>query len=373
MEGFAERISYGAHDGVDFYCAFSSLERFIAGYWRFIGRSVYDGWQDFRDNPGGYVNFLKSRGYAGDPNYPSKVMSLLPAAEALLGAAGGETGGGGSIDVDRPSRSELGESIEDRLPASAAPDFVTLSEIRHRFRGRRPNGLEGAIVHYDAGRSRPKTGADNLESGAKNTLAHGETNGFAYATISRSGKIYLPGNMDWEQWGSHAGESKCPVTHREWVSQFFVGFEVNCPGFLYPTTDPDVFIPWFNARRTANGAVITNSNGQATIVDTNDVKYAKNELRIVASQTANISPGAYVPYTDPQFASLVNVLLWLKRSYSPTFRLDYVFGHDEVSPRRKVDPGASLGKSKSNSLGAAMTMPELRTLLLKTWADQQGT
>ena len=374
MEGFAEKISYGAHDGVDDYCAFRSVGAFIRGYWRFIGRSVYDGWRDFADDPTGYVTFLKSRGYAGDPRYVTKVLSILPEAEDLIGTAGGgaDTGGAATPDEDRPNRPELGEGINDLLAAADEPQFVTLPEVRHRYRGARPRGLEGAIVHYDAGRSRPTRGADDLEWGAKNTLVWGQTQGYAYATISRSGKIYLPANMDWEQWGSHAGESRCPETRREWVSQFYVGFEINSPGFVYPTADDDVFVPWFDAVRNANGHVILNSNGQATVANRNGELYKKSQLRIVAGRTGNIRPGAYVPYTAAQFDALVSVLLWLKRSYRRTFRLDYVFGHDEVSPDRKIDPGGSLGKPQGNRPGAPMTMSALRAELLRAWADQQA-
>jgi Mannosyl-glycoprotein endo-beta-N-acetylglucosaminidase/N-acetylmuramoyl-L-alanine amidase len=373
MEGFATKITYGAHDGVDFYSAFASAAQFIKGYWRFIGRSVYDGWRDHADDPAGYVAFLKSRGYAGDPNYTSKVLALLPEAEALLGPGGGaETGGGVAPDVDRPSRSELGQSIDDLLPAAAEPQFVSLAEVKHSYRGERPDGLEGAIVHYDAGRSRPTKGADDLEWGAKNTLIWGQSQGFAYATISRSGIVYLPGNMDWEQWGSHAGRSKCPATKREWVSQFYVGFEINSPGFVFPTDDADVFVPWFDAVRDADGAVVLNKKGHATVANKNGELYRKSQLRILSLPNGNIRPGAYVPYTKEQFTALVNVLLWLKRNFKKSFRLEHVFGHDEVSPGRKIDPGASLGLPKPADPGSAMTMAQLRSELLKAWADQQG-
>src|ERR1044071_4124371 len=46
MAPFATRISYKAHDGVDFYCKFSTIESFIKGYWAFIGRSPYAGWEE---------------------------------------------------------------------------------------------------------------------------------------------------------------------------------------------------------------------------------------------------------------------------------------------------------------------------------------
>lgn len=364
MNGFATRIIYDAHDGTGEYCAFSSPEAFITGYWHFIGRSVYSGWQAFSNDPPGYIAFLKSRGYATDEGYVGKVLRLLPEAEAVISAPAAPSG-----EPDRPSRNELGPTIDDLLDPADQPDFIVLPQIRHEWEGRRPNGLEGAIVHYDAGRRRPAKGPDDPEWGARNTLLSGQANGFAYVTVSRTGKIYIPGNMDWLSWGSHAGSSKCPVTKRSGVSQFYVGFEVNCPGFVFPIEeDDDVFAPWFETVRDGNGNTILR-NGRARLVKPGGELYRRDELRHVPTVTGNIRPGTYVPYTKAQFEALVAALLWLKRSHRASFRLDLIFGHDEVSPLRKIDPGGSLGTGDAGS--SAMTMGEFRAVLTRRWADQQ--
>jgi hypothetical protein len=376
MKGFAIPVIYEAHDGTDTYCAFSSVEVFIAGYWRFIGRSIYSGWEAFAHDPRSFIQFLEARGYAGDPNkkkpnqlsYSQKVLNAVPEAELLLATPVGTTDLI-PLEEDRPSKRQFGESPADHLPENRLPKFVTLGEVSHTFHGRRPNGLEGAIVHYDAGRSRPKKGGDDLEFGAKNTLRWGQTANYTYATISRSGTIYLPGNMDWQKWGSHAGKSLCPDTKRADVSQFYVGFEVNSPGLLYPTETADVYAPWFNCVVDPNGNVITDAKGRATIRDKKDELYAADDVRIIKTRKGNIGAGVYVPYTDAQFNALVAAMLWLRSAFPLTFRLDRVYGHDEVSPNRKVDPGGSLGKDKGQP---EMTMAEFRTLLLREWADIQA-
>jgi hypothetical protein len=374
MKGFATPVLYEAHDGTETYCGFPSVEVFIAGYWRFIGRSVYSGWQAYADDPHGFIKFLEARGYAGDqtkkpePTYSGRVINLIPEAELLLSTPAGATELA-TLEEDRPSKPHFGESPADHLPHDRLPKFVTLGEISHTFHGKRPNGLEGAIVHYDAGRFKPRTGPDDLEFGAKNTLRWGQTAKYTYATISRNGAIYLPGNMDWQRWGSHAGKSVCPDTKRTDVSRFYVGFEVNSPGLLYPTQTSDVYAPWFNCVVDQNGNVITDASGRATIRDKSDEHYAANDVRIVKARNGNIAAGVYVPYTDAQFNALVAVMLWLRSAFPLTFRLDRVYGHDEVSPGRKVDPGGSLGKGKGSS---EMTMAEFRTLLLREWADVQA-
>lgn len=133
-----------------------------------------------------------------------------------------------------------------------------------------------------------------------------------------------------------------------------------------------MFIAWFDAARDAKGDVILNSKGHATLVSSHPEIYRKAELRHVVSKTGNIKPGLYVPYTQAQQDALVNVLLWLKARYPTTFRLDYVFGHDEVAPTRKQDPGGSCGLLTGKGPGAAQTMAQLRSVLLRAWADIQA-
>lgn len=398
MAGFATKISYRAHDGVDDYCAFASPEAFVPGYWRFISRSVYAGWDAHANDPAGYIAFLKWRGYAGDPNYIEKVVLLLAEARRLIAAvpapaapapapapaapapapaasapapapavpaAPAPAPGPADPGIDegeRPNAGALTDDVADLAGDDAEPAFETVAGVTHAFQGARPRGLEGAIVHFDAGRTRPTRGPDNPEAGARNALAGAVANGFAYATVSRSGKIYLPANMDWTKWGSHAGASQCPVTQRSGVSQYYVGFEVNSPGYVWPTADPDIFVPWFDSNHV-NGNPVLDSKGRATVKNPNGELYRRSQVRIYPTKTGNIRPGAYVPYTAGQMEALVRVMLWLRRRYPASFRLDLVFGHDEVAPTRKLDPGGCVGAAGSPGL----TMAEFRAALQKAW------
>jgi hypothetical protein len=241
------------------------------------------------------------------------------------------------------------------------PNFARLASVTHKYLGPRPNDLEGAIIHFDAGRSRPTKGPDDPDWGARACLSYAQQAGYAYLTVSRAGTIFVPGNMDWQRWGSHAGTSRCPVTGRTGVSRFYVGFEVNSPGFVYPTSDPDVFVPWFEAVRNSGGAVILDRKGRANVKNPDGELYRRADVRIIDKQQGNIHPGAYVPYSEAQMQALVSVMLWLRRKFPATFRLDRVFGHDEVAPARKVDPGGALGEAQK----PPMTMEAFRTELRK--------
>ena len=136
------------------------------------------------------------------------------------------------------------------------------------------------------------------------------------------------------------------------MSQFYVGVEMNNPGFLYPTLDPNVFVPWYNSVRTANGRIITDGRGRATRKSASDEYYTAAEARL--AQGGNIAKGWYLPYSHDQFEALTNLVIYLATRF-PSFSIDRVFGHDEVSPGRKQDPGGALGNPAE-----LMTMAEFR-------------
>lgn len=87
MEGFATKVRYEAHDGIADYCAFADLEAFIRGYWRFLERSPYRGWEA---HAGSAVDFIRYIGptYCESPGYAEKVLALLPEVQQLLQQAG---------------------------------------------------------------------------------------------------------------------------------------------------------------------------------------------------------------------------------------------------------------------------------------------
>ncbi|WP_156679397.1 glucosaminidase domain-containing protein [Sphingomonas profundi] len=84
MAPFASGVTYAAHDGADAYCRFPSLAAFIAGYWAFLGRAPYAGWQDHAGSAEAFIRFVGPI-YTPAPGYADKVLALLPEATALLG------------------------------------------------------------------------------------------------------------------------------------------------------------------------------------------------------------------------------------------------------------------------------------------------
>lgn len=337
MAAHALPVDYQAHDGEDTYCKFADYESFIAGYWHFIASGPYDGWEDYGDDPLGYIRHIHSKGYAADPAYVAKVAKVFEDIADDLGIGD---------QIDRPNKRDYGEDLA-----------VVLEPVMgqsHKIRGSYENGLEGLIVHYDAGRIRPKYAADeNSDWGSIKTIEWGARQGYRYLCISRTGRVFAPDNWDWDHWGSHAGRSKCPITARTWVSQYYVGVEMNNPGLLYEAQEDGVFCPWYNSRRRENGSVILDERGRCYRLDPRDEWFNRERVRYASGE--NIFPGYYLPYTRAQFEALKGVVALAKSERPDTFGYDFIFGHDEVSPGRKQDPGGALAHEDR-----LMTMTEFR-------------
>lgn len=344
MKGYAEPVDYEAHDGRDTYCHFDNYEEFIKGYWHFIQSGPYDGWKDYGGNSLGYISHIYSKGYAADPSYVVKVTRIY---NELM-----EEYGEDMTDAERPPNSFFGDNV--------IPVFEKVNGVEHRKRGRYTNNIEGLIVHYDAFRiKRTNVNQENSDSRSIQMLGSGENNGYRYGIISRTGRIFVPENWDWENWGYHAGTSRCPLTDRTGVSRYYVGFEMNNPGLLYQAQEDGVFCPWYNSKRNSGGSVILDSRGRCTRVTDRDEWYTYDEVRY--AQGDNITRGYYLPYTEDQFNSLVAIIAFLKDKFPNHFDINKVFGHDEVSPRRKQDPGGALAYD-----GRLMTMPQFRQFLFSS-------
>jgi N-acetylmuramoyl-L-alanine amidase len=88
MVGFATPVEYEAHDGLDFYCKFASLDAFIIGYWKFLSRSPYNGWEDrAAESPEAFIRFIGPIYNPTGAPYVGQVLALVPEATRLLDEA----------------------------------------------------------------------------------------------------------------------------------------------------------------------------------------------------------------------------------------------------------------------------------------------
>jgi N-acetylmuramoyl-L-alanine amidase len=88
MVGFATPVAYEAHDGLDFYCKFANLDAFIVGYWKFLSRSPYDGWEErAEESPEAFIRFIGPIYNPAGNAYVDQILALVAEATQRLEAA----------------------------------------------------------------------------------------------------------------------------------------------------------------------------------------------------------------------------------------------------------------------------------------------
>lgn len=213
------------------------------------------------------------------------------------------------------------ESVDERFWYPDADRSLTMP-TRGAYPGSWP---AGAIVHFTAGR------CDRGDPDAIATVKYGATQAHCYFCISKSGRVYQTAPLN--RWGSHAGQSSWQGLGSS-VSSKLVGIEICNAGQVKKTERG--FEPWWNRPG-----------------DPKNSYYTEAEVRHASIRDNILAAGTYHRYTPEQEASVIKLLLWLHAQQPSIFKLDFVLGHDEVSPRRKDDPGGSF----------SMTMPSFRAHL----------
>jgi hypothetical protein len=189
-------------------------------------------------------------------------------------------------------------------------------------RGSYPNGYpRGLVVHFTAGHRNGIAAGNEV---MRNT-------GCLYLLLDKDGNLGQGNSL--RRHGYHAGVS----SHKGavgTVSDEYAGVEVMCWGGV-----------------SKSGAGFRSWAGTTV---------AASEVVHQAAKRGNIAPGHYQVYTRKQMFALRRLVCWLHLNCPEEFRLDRVVGHDEVSPGRKNDPGASL---YDHERGCPLTMEEFRQLL----------
>lgn len=136
MAAYAKKAKYEAHDGEDYYCKFATLESFINGYWAFLNRAPYSGWESHVADARDFINFIGPI-YTPSARYADKVLGLLPEAEALLAAEPAVPFVG--ADAPAAAGTDLGVIVIDpghggtqNLPGSDANHAISVSGVKEK-------------------------------------------------------------------------------------------------------------------------------------------------------------------------------------------------------------------------------------------------
>jgi len=193
-------------------------------------------------------------------------------------------------------------------PAAQSRKMKTQGKYRSRF-------PLGAVIHFTAGSNDPKAYLDDMRA-----------KGYCAILIDRLGHVWQDFALN--EWGYHAGASTWK-NFGTTVNDELVGIEIMSAGKL--TDKNGKLYSWFGK------------------------EIPQEECACALKNQDNMQAGWYHAFTPEQEEALEKMLVWMYEASGGLFSFDNVVGHDEVSPNRKSDPGASL----------SMTMPKYREYLKK--------
>jgi hypothetical protein len=389
MDGFATAIEYytdSEPSGHDIFCEFASKEDEVKGYWHFMSRSPYEGWEAHTATARDYLNFIAPTycppGYKpewaekhGGLNYTEYIVQkLLPEAEKLLAEYKEEEP---NMELKKVTWFEFNRSDEGKPfvtaynesqavythKLSTAKDFyewvralnaerssVLVAETEKKAIPKCPDIYETPPVEP------PKPPTDEVteyipfaikakqkmpirevrkpkyliihwtagepSQKGEDGISSGVKSGYTYLFLERSGKIYQGAPTNGA--GYHSGNGV--------VSSFdCLGIETACAGSLKKIGDK--YAPWY--ARNEDGSI----KSPERCIPESDVIYDADDTKDDGS-----FKGYYQKFTAEQKASLTKLALYCVQVLG--IKVENIRGHDEVATPfgRKNDPGLSIGE-----------------------------
>jgi N-acetylmuramoyl-L-alanine amidase len=187
------------------------------------------------------------------------------------------------------------------------------------------------IIHYTAGSS--------AESSVK-TLMDPAAKASAHLVIGRDGSITQLAPFNVITW--HAGESS--YNGRTGFNKYSIGIEIDNAGILNKREDG--YYSWFGR------------------------KYEEKDV-VKAIHRNETLPAYWHAYTEQQILLVYDICAMLKKAYG----IKFILGHEEISPKRKVDPGPAfpLDKLRDRILAGARDSDKDESTVVKNSGEVVAT
>lgn len=172
-------------------------------------------------------------------------------------------------------------------------------------------GLEPelVVIHF--------TGGDSV-SGALNWFLNPASKVSAHFIVGKGGEVVQCVSLKDVAW--HAGVSEWKG--RKWLNRYSIGIEVVNPGAIHP----------------ANGE-------HSEFISSSKVRYAYSEILKAAHKNGG-GELYWVKYPEEQYEAVRDMCLELVRVFPG---IKEIVGHEDIAPRRKVDPGPAFPMDRLNS------------------------
>lgn len=337
MAPLASPVKYTSSSDNEYldYCSFKSIDDGLDGYWKFINRSVYDGWREFGKDPIGFMKFINHKGYHPAKDYYLTVEKLLDEATKDLGLEPAP-----KPQVDKPDKPVLAKISDGQLrlmhpEASFLPEYgllLTKGYLPRNVVGKDSSGkliyeLDWKnillLVHHTAGHQNAK---------ARDFFSYMRKQGYCTDFLDHTGQIWQQRHGD--RRGSNAGESK--YKGKSNVSTFSIALEIAGGGKLKLKRADGVKVSW-------SKNYIPSGTKLVTWFGKNPVK-----ARYVTREMGYAETGWYEAFTEAQEKSLA---VWLIGWASMGIPLEQIVGHDEVAGKKY------LGRQRKNDPGGSLSMP----------------
>ncbi|MDG5816566.1 N-acetylmuramoyl-L-alanine amidase [Chitinispirillales bacterium ANBcel5] len=186
-------------------------------------------------------------------------------------------------------------------------EYIQTPNIGNEMSGNLPDTI---VLHYSAGRDASST---------VRTLCNPSVKASAHLVIGRGGELYQLAPFNVVTW--HAGKSSW--NGRTGLNRYSIGIEIDNAGLL--NKNDDSYTSWFGK------------------------EYPKSEVIHAVHRNNNIAQ-YWHRFSEVQ----IELVEQLCRLLSDHYSIDTIVGHEEISPKRKIDPGPAfpLDKIRDHLLGS---------------------
>ncbi len=154
LSGVASKVLVNAPSETAYFCSFKTIDDFVTGYWLFLDRAPYEGWEEHTDDPEEFIDFVGPI-WAADPAYTEKLKDLLGEASTLISEHMDDDDSKELLRASPPCCEGMSSALEIEAQAWSKPAVVWDKSPFNYSRG--GTDIDTIVMHYTTTRSLSST------------------------------------------------------------------------------------------------------------------------------------------------------------------------------------------------------------------------